>query len=89
MCPDSAIAKYIKCSHTNATAILKVIAQDAWKSMDAALRDSKYFSLQTDDTTDLSMTQQMALCFEGGFNNFCETVRCIFFQVGRCNKSYS
>ena len=49
MFPDSAIAKDFKCGRTKATAILKAIAQDAWASIEAALRDSKYFSFQTDD----------------------------------------
>ena len=50
MFPDSAIAKYFKCGRIKATAILKVIAQDTWGSIEAALRHSKYFSHQTDDT---------------------------------------
>ena len=32
MFPDSSFAKYIKCSHSKATAVLKVIAQDCWKT---------------------------------------------------------
>ena len=50
MFPDSAITKDFKCGRTKAAAILKVIAQDAWGSIEAALRDSNYFSLQTNDT---------------------------------------
>ena len=50
MLPDSAIAKDFKYGRTKVTAILKVIAQDAWGNIEAVLRDSKYFSLQTDDT---------------------------------------
>ena len=61
MFPDSTIAKEFKCSRTKATAILKVIAQDVWRGITKALGDSKYFSLQTDKTTDISVTQQMGI----------------------------
>ena len=33
MFPDSSIAKDFKCSHTKATAVLKVIAQHCWKTI--------------------------------------------------------
>ena len=59
MFPDSSIAKDFKCSHT--TAVLKVIAQDCWKTISAAVRETKYFSLQTDETTDITITQQAAI----------------------------
>jgi hypothetical protein len=87
MFPDSAIAKDFKCGRTKATAILKVIAQDAWGSIEAALKDSKYFSLQTDETTDITVTQKMAIMLRF-FDNSCGTVRCVFFQVGRCREGY-
>ena len=51
MFPDSSIAKDFKCSHTKATALLKVISQDCWKNLSAAVRETKYFSLQTVTTT--------------------------------------
>ena len=59
--PDSSIAKDFKCSPTKATAVLKVIAQDCWKTISAAVRETKYFSLQTDETTDIIVTQQAAI----------------------------
>ena len=61
MCPDSSIAKDFKCSRTKATAVLKVIAQDCWKNISAAVRETKYFSLQTDETSDITVTQQAAI----------------------------
>ena len=61
MFPDSSFAKDFKCSRTKATAVLKVISQDCWKTISAAVRESKYFSLQTDETTDIAVTQQAAI----------------------------
>ena len=61
MFPDSSIAKDFKCSHTKATAVLKVVAQDCWKTIYAAVRGTKYFSLQTDETTNITITQQAAI----------------------------
>ena len=46
-----------KCSRTKATAVLKVVAQDVWRHIAVALKESKYFSLQTDETIDISVTQ--------------------------------
>ena len=45
---DSSIAKDFKCSRNKATAVLKVIVQDCWKTISAAVRETKYFSLKTD-----------------------------------------
>ena len=58
MFPDSSIAKDFKCSRTKATAVLKIIAQDCWKIISTAVRETTYFSLQTDKTTDITITQQ-------------------------------
>ena len=52
MFPDSAIVKEFKCGRTKATTILRAIAQDSSGSIEAALKESKYISLQTDKTTD-------------------------------------
>ena len=57
MFPDSSIAKDFKCSCTKVTDVLKVIAQDCWKTISTAVRETKYFSLQTDETTDITVTQ--------------------------------
>ena len=52
MFPDSCIAK---------DSVLKVIAQHCWKIISAAVRGTKYFSLQTDETTEITVTQQAAI----------------------------
>ena len=45
--------------------MLKVIAQDCWKTISTAVRETKYFSLQTDETTtDITITQQAAIMFD-------------------------
>ncbi len=59
MFPDSSKAHDFKCSHTKATAVLKVIY--SLKGILEALRASQYFSLQTDETTDITVTQQAAI----------------------------
>ena len=61
MFPDFSIAKDFKCSRTKAAAVLKAIAQDCWKTITAAVRETKYSSLQTDETTDITVTQQAAI----------------------------
>ena len=60
MFPDSVIAKDFKCVQTKTTAILKVIAQDVKKKLLRAVGDSKYFSLQIDQTTGNTVTQEAA-----------------------------
>ena len=80
MFPDSAIAKNFKCSRTKATAVLKVVAQDVWRHIAVALKESKYFSLQTDETTDISVTQQAAIMLRF-FDNTLGRVRCVFFTL--------
>ena len=64
MFPDCSTAKDFKCSRTKATAVLKVIAQDYWKTISAAVRETKYFSLQTDEKTDIPLHNKLLLCFD-------------------------
>ena len=78
--PDSAIAKDFKCRRTKATAVLKVIAQNCWKTISAAVRETKYFSLQTDETTDIIVAQQAAIMLRF-FDNTQGQVRCVFFAL--------
>ena len=78
--PDSSIAKDFKCSHTKATAVLKVIGQDCWKTISAAVRETNYFSLQTDETTDITVTQPAAILLRF-FDNTQGQVRCVFFAL--------
>ena len=78
MFPDSSIAKDFKYSHTKATAVLKVIAQNCWKTISAAVRETKYFSIQTGETTDITLTQHAAIMLQF-FDNIEGQVRCVFF----------
>ena len=80
MFPDSSIAEDFKCSRTKAAAVLKVIAQDCWKTISAAVRETKYFSLQTDETTDITVTQQAAILLQF-FDNTQGELRCVFFAL--------
>ena len=80
MFPDSEVPQNCKCGHTKATAILNVKAQDAWRCIAAALEESKYFSIQNDETTDISVTQQIAIMLRF-FDNTLGSVRCIFFKL--------
>ena len=87
MFPDSSIAKeFNKCSHTKATAVLKVIIQDCWKIISAAVRETKYFSIQTDETTDITVTQQAAIMLRF-FDNTQGQVRCVFFALERVERA--
>ena len=78
--PDSSIAKGFKCSRTKATAVLNVIAKDYWKNISAAVRETKYFSLQTNETTDFIVTQHAAIMLQL-FDNTQGQVRCVFFTL--------
>ena len=73
-------AKDFKCSRIKATAVLKVIAQDCWKTISAAVRETKYFSPQTDETTDITITQQAAIMLRF-FDNTQGQMRCIIFAL--------
>ena len=59
MFPDYSIAKHFRCSRTKATAVLKVIIQDCWKTISAAIRETKYFSLQIT----LPLQNKLLICF--------------------------
>ena len=80
MFPDTSIAKEFKCSNTKATSVLKVITQDCWKTISTAVRETKYFSIQTDETTDITVTQQPAIMLRF-FDNTQGQVRCVFFAL--------
>ena len=56
------------------------IAQDVWRGIAKALGDSKYFSLQTDETNDISVTQQMAIMLRFFYNTL-GSIRCVFFKL--------
>ena len=73
MFPDSSIVKNIKCNHTKATAVLKVIAQVCWKIISAPVRETKYFSIQTDETTDITVHNKV--------DNTQGQVKCVFLAL--------
>ena len=60
--------------------MLKVIAQDCWKNISAAVRETKYFNLQNDETIDITITQQAAIMLRF-FDNTQGQVRCVFFAL--------
>ena len=80
MFPDSSIAREFKCGRTKATALLKVVANDIQTQLLEAVANSKYFALQTDETTDITVTQQAALMLRY-FNNSVGQVQCIFYAL--------
>ena len=79
MFPDSCIAKDFKCGRTKATAVLQIIAQDVQKKL---LSDSKYFSLQMDEITDVTVTQQAGVMLRY-FDNSVGRVKCIFYSLDK------
>lgn len=52
---DSAVAKAFKCGRT------KVLAKEVMKEVSVRLQQSQFFSLHTDETTDITVYQQCAL----------------------------
>lgn len=82
MFPDSSIAKDFKCGRTKATAVLKIIAQDVQQKLLCALSDSKYFSLQMDEITDITVTQQAGIMLRY-FDNSIGKVKCIFYSLDK------
>ena len=59
--------------------MLKVIAQNCWKTISAAVREIN-FSLQTDETTDITVIQQAAIMLRF-LDNTQGQVRCVFFAL--------
>ena len=55
---DSNIAEEFKCGCTKATAIVKVVAQELIKEILGRVQSSQYFSVHTDETTDIGVQQQ-------------------------------
>jgi hypothetical protein len=77
---DSAIAKAFKCGRTKATAIVKVLALEVMKDICGRLQQSQFFSLHTDETTDITVYQQCALMLRF-YDEVEGCVRCIFFKL--------
>ena len=77
MFPDSDIARAFKCGRTKATATVKVIAQDMIQNIVERINDSKFFSIQIDESTDITVYQQMGIMLHY-FDNTDGKVCCIF-----------
>lgn len=78
--PDSMIAKGFKCGRTKATAIVKVIAQEFMEDVLLRLQESQFFSIHTDETTDITVQQQCGIMLRF-FDNTDGVVRCVFFKL--------
>ena len=78
--PDSPIVRRFKCGRTKATAILKVIADEVMIGLLSRLQQSGFFSLHTDESTDITVFQQCAIMLRF-FDNTDGVVRCIFFKL--------
>ena len=84
--PDSAIAKAFKCGRTKATAIVKVLAEEVMKEVICRLEQSQFFSLHTDETTDITVFQQCALMLRF-FDDVEGKVRCTFLKLQPVRKA--
>ena len=80
MFPDSAIAKSFKCGKKKATAIVEVVAQEVKQSILSRLKESQFFSIQIDETTDIAVNQQCGVMLRF-FDNTEGKVRCPFYSL--------
>ena len=80
MFPDSAIAKAFKCGRTKATAIVKVIAEEVIQDILGQLEESSFFSIHTDETTDITVHQQCGIMLTY-FDTTEGKVKCVFFKL--------
>ena len=64
MFPDSSIAKIFKCSGTKATAVLKVIAQDCWKTFPQQLETLNTSASRLMRQLILLLHNKLLLCFD-------------------------
>jgi hypothetical protein len=78
--PDSEVAKAFKCGRTKATAIMKVVALEVMKILLCRLEESQFFSIHTDDSTDITVQQQCAIMLRF-FDNEDGMVRCTFLKL--------
>ena len=77
--PDSVIAKSLKCGRTKPTAVVKLVAQEMSEILDC-LKESQFFSIHTDEITDVSVQQQCGIMLRF-FDNTDGRVRCVFFKL--------
>ena len=80
MFPDSAIAKSFKCGRKKATAIVEVVAQEVKQAIVSRLEESRFFSIQIDETTDITVNQQCGVMLRF-FDNKEGKVRCPFYSL--------
>ena len=80
MFPDSPIAKSFECGWKKATAIIEVIAQEIQHGILSRLKESQFFSLQIDETTDITVNQQCGVMLRF-FDNVEGKVKCIFYKL--------
>ena len=66
--PDSAVAKAFKCGRTKATAIMKVVAQEVIEDL-SRLEESRFFSVRSDESADITVQQQCAIMLQFFDNN--------------------
>ena len=80
MFPDSDIARAFKCGRTKATATVKVIAQDMIGEIMERISDSQFFSIQIDESTDITVYQQMGIMLRY-FDNNNGKLCCVFYKL--------
>ena len=78
--PDSAIAKSFKCGRKKATAIVEVVAQEVKQAIVSRLEESRFFSIQIDETTDITVNQHCVAMLRF-FDNKEGKVRCPFYSL--------
>nr|XP_017009975.2 uncharacterized protein LOC108066104 [Drosophila takahashii] len=85
-CPDSKIAKGVKCGRTKATDISKELAKKAMQRIVSALQETK-FSLIVDETTDVANKKALVLVVRY-FHNISGSIRDQFLaliEVEKCD----
>ena len=80
MFPDSTIAKSFRCRRKKATATVEVVAQEVKQGVLSHLKESKFFSIQIDETTDVAVKQQCGIMLRF-FDHIEGKVRCPFYKL--------
>ena len=80
MFPDSTIAKSFRCGRKKATVIVEVVAQEVKQGVLSRLKESKFFSIQIDEITDVAVNQQCGVTLRF-FDHIQGKVRCPFYKL--------
>ena len=80
MFPDT--AKSFKCGRKKATAVVEVVAREVKQGILSRLKESQFFSIQIDETTDIAVNQQCGIMLRF-FDNTEGKVRCTFY-IRKC-----